>query len=445
MKCIQCNTDNNFKERIANQGRCKRCNHPFAFEPKTMGKFKVTDSFFNQVIKDISANNTLFFTYKQFLYFLEQRFKRKRFVNSNLFSGLVYLFLTILGLVWLHYSGLLIQSESLPLILGLAIWNFIWIYILFKISNSPQLSLQVRRKGATELQIVGVFILIVGLFISFSSSSRLGYLVTATVGLSALWLGLVQKRRIAKISETFLISATQMEEWLNLWRRANGEVNLMLDAPTTGVQSYQSSSNQTPDLTAYSFDRLVVCDKDEIARMLIANNVHFENNCAVLGISGYPQPIFNITMEMLRRNPDLQVFALHDCSPEGIKIVHELRNNQGWFAGSNVVIVDVGLLPRQIMASAKTIKTMFVQKSDSSAQTAKNLTPQIRQNLSRQELEWLDAGYFVELESFPPQKLIRILQQSMAKSQAVAFGNEGADETSNSLSFEISFYVDSFG
>ena len=39
-----------------------------------------------------------------------------------------------------------------------------------------------------------------------------------------------------------------------------------------------------PDVSAYSFDRLVVCDSAIIAQFLIANNFHFENNCAVLSI-----------------------------------------------------------------------------------------------------------------------------------------------------------------
>ncbi|BAU41594.1 hypothetical protein [Leptolyngbya sp. O-77] len=50
-----------------------------------------------------------------------------------------------------------------------------------------------------------------------------------------------------------------------------------------------------------------------IAQMLISNNVHFENNCAILSINGYPQPIFDTVMKMLRRNPGLTVFAFQDC------------------------------------------------------------------------------------------------------------------------------------
>ncbi len=234
----------------------------------------------------------------------------------------------------------------------------------------------------------------------------------------------MQKRKATEIPNSFLISAAQIQGWLDRWRRANGEVALMLSAPPTALQSAVESSTQPPDVTAYSFDRLVVCDSDEMAQMLIANNFHFENNCAILSISGYPQSIFETIMTMLRRNQELRVFALHDCSPAGMKVVHQLRTDRAWFTENDVVIVDIGLLPRQIMAAGK---NMFVLNSQRSAQAAQDLAPQIRQTLSDQELQWLDAGNFVELASFTPQRLIRILHRSISilqRSTSIANGEE---------------------
>ncbi len=48
----------------------------------------------------------------------------------------------------------------------------------------------------------------------------------------------------------------------------------------------------------------------EIAQLLIANNFDFENNYAVLSITGYPENIFSTVMEILRRNPDLKIYEL---------------------------------------------------------------------------------------------------------------------------------------
>ncbi|NJL68354.1 MAG: hypothetical protein HC894_19690, partial [Microcoleus sp. SM1_3_4] len=65
MKCINCQTDNKLKDRTANRGRCKQCNHPFVFEPTSMIGVKITDPMFAKAIADVSVNDTLLFTQKQ--------------------------------------------------------------------------------------------------------------------------------------------------------------------------------------------------------------------------------------------------------------------------------------------------------------------------------------------------------------------------------------------
>ena len=91
MKCIQCKADNNLRDRTANQGRCKICKRPFAFEPTTMeAELQFTDGFFAKVLADISANDTLYFTRKQLLYLLEKRLSRKvRWAGPRLVVNLI--------------------------------------------------------------------------------------------------------------------------------------------------------------------------------------------------------------------------------------------------------------------------------------------------------------------------------------------------------------------
>lgn len=215
--------------------------------------------------------------------------------------------------------------------------------------------------------------------------------------------------RQAEISQILLLEQNQFQDWLNRWQRAHGVITKMLPSP----REESTPAAISPDVSAYSFDRLVVCDSANIAQFLIANNFHFENNCAVLSITGYPQSIFDTTMQMLRRNPDLKIYALHDCSPRGIGLVYRLRTSANWFENSNVIIFDVGLLPPQIFASPN----VFIQASEESAQVAKQLPAAIRQDLSNSELKWLEAGKFVELEPFTPQKLIQVLNRGIAGSQ----------------------------
>lgn len=375
MKCIQCGTDNNLKDRTANQGRCKNCNHRFAFEPTAMSsKIRFTDQFFAKLIKDISFNNTLYFTPKQFFYLLEKRLAKKEMKTAA--GGTI------------GCGGILI--------------------------------------------FFGFFLVAIGI----------GWLLIV-IGFVLLLIGWQQSRRQPKSPRTLLINQSMTEEWLQRWSQANPDPEKLLQQSPREPYTPATISS---DVTAYSFDRLVVCDSAEIAQMLIANNFHFDNNCAILSITGYPQNIFDTTIQMLRRNPDLQVYGLHDCSPSGMELVHQLQTDPDWFAQSNVVIVDVGLLPRQIMA---TKREMLVQVSEASATAAKALPMEIRQKLLASELEWLESGKFVELESFTPLGLIQILNRSIVKSREL--GSESSDlilvdDSGTDSDRDNYFYViDSFG
>lgn len=430
MKCIQCYTDNNLRDRTANSGRCKNCNHAFAFEPTSMTSKKFTDPFFKRAIAEISANNTLFFTPKQFLYLLEKRLKPQPIGVSSL--GCLYFisgaFVAIIISVTLSkWFG------DVAFLIAVIVFNCLWIYYLFNRSKSQTLRYEDRQYSATTLQFLGGFILVVGVWPSISINSFVGYASATLLGLTSLWLGIWQMRKIATNLNTssLSISTFLMQSWLDKWMRINGSIDKLLPIPQT-----LSASTIPPDVTAYSFDRVVVCDSDAMANMLIANNFHFENNCAILAISGYPQNIFEITMQMLRRNSELRVYALHNCDPVGVSLVHQLRS-PNWFPDHNITIIDVGLLPRQITAKPG----IFIQTLPD-AQTAQ-LPIEVRQGLSAAELEWLDAGNFVELESFTPQKIIQILQRSINTNREINIEDEGiifVSDSDNSI-----YAVESFG
>ena len=59
---------------------------------------------------------------------------------------------------------------------------------------------------------------------------------------------------------------------------------------------------------------------------------------------------------------------------------------------------------------------MFVQKSQAIAETSRQLPYAVRLDLTAEELAWLDAGNFVELESFLPQELLSIVNSKLAES-----------------------------
>ncbi len=182
-----------------------------------------------------------------------------------------------------------------------------------------------------------------------------------------------------------------------------------------------------------------MCDKSDIAQKLIANNFHFENNCAVLSITGYPQNIFDTVMTMLKRNPELKVYGLHDCTPRGIALTHHLKTNPNWFANSSVQIFDLGLTPQQVLGS----KNLYIQSSEESAKNAQQMPSEVRSSLSATELAWLDSGKYVEIESFTPQKILQVITQGIAKSRDP--NSDTITTLDDSDSGVYVFAVDSFG
>jgi hypothetical protein len=437
VKCIRCNTDNNLKDRTANMGRCKSCNHPFAFEPTAMSQnTKLTDPFFAKVITDLSANNTLFFTPRQFYYLLDKRLRlrlSKTDVMTNPLRAIgCGLFFVILFTFCIRVIIDVPLEAIVPILVGLGFTIGIWATAVNAVS--PYLNRRIRQKSISMLKAMAGLVLILGVPMGIITKSPTIVISSIALGIGAIILSIDRKRKQSKIFDKFLVEQPQFDEWLNKWNSINNSPDKILPLPQT--TSLPAAPN--PEVTAYSFDRVVVCDRPEIAQLLISNNFHFENNCAILSIDRYPQSIFDTTMEMLSRNPDLKVYALHDCSPQGLQLIRRLREEEIWFPDPAIPIIDVGILPRQIMDNID----MMTPQSTRSARSSQQLAPAIRTSLNPPELEWLDAGCYLELESFPPQKLIQILQRAINESRELAV-IEGSDML---IMDSPSFYtVESFG
>jgi len=66
MKCISCGKDSKLKERGG--GRCKHCQHAFAFEPTTQTGLTITDPGFQAAIAAVSERGRIAFTPRQLYY-----------------------------------------------------------------------------------------------------------------------------------------------------------------------------------------------------------------------------------------------------------------------------------------------------------------------------------------------------------------------------------------
>lgn len=136
------------------------------------------------------------------------------------------------------------------------------------------------------------------------------------------------------------LSKTDFDQIWRRWCEVHGTPESVI------VRKPRPRSERTaePDLEQYSFDRAVICDRARTVDLLLANNFHFENNCAVLAVHGYPAGPFELVRKMLRRNPRLHAFALHDATPEGCRLAHQLANDPAWFK-DQAMVTDVGLRP----------------------------------------------------------------------------------------------------
>ena len=422
MKCVRCQKNNNLRERIKAGGRCKYCGHRFVFDPKAGSKF--TDVFFYNSLKaiSISSENPLFFTSKQFRYLIEKRLKSKNLTPSErIFDAFSFILCSILisfliSPIFPHIISILLTI--IFLIFFNLILQLLWGSQFYK--NKPK----TRRNFARLIRVIGGLIILgvlVYLFIFSTVTTRVSILL-----IFGIYLGTLELKIQYKIPQSFKFKQTEITQWLRRWEKINGKVTNFL--PPSRKTSEPTEINS--EITAYSFDRVIVCHTAKIAQFLIANNFHFEHNCAVLSIDGYPQNIFSTVMQMLRQNSDLKIYAFHDASPRGVSVINQLRTNPNWFMGNNPIIYDVGLLPRHVFTSSN---NMWILKSDESARQAQRISVNVKETLSTDEIAWLEAGFYVELESFSPRKLLQVASQGMAKSQAIANGySSGLDSSLDS-------------
>lgn len=407
MKCIYCGTDNNLKDRTATGGRCSKCNHGFAFEPTAMGKVKITDPMFKKTIDNLSVNNTLFFTPKQLLYSLERRIQPNQ-ATAGVWVG-IYIIFNIFATVAI--GGALSQFFESPLIFFMVPFALMPLFTLgiYRGVQRKTVSGRDRRDAGQGLQLIGLLGLLVGIGVSAVMEFFPGYVITVLICMITIYVGHQIKARATGAGQMLSIEQSQLQAWMEKWKNIHAPIEKLLSPP----KENNLPATVNPEVTAYSFDRLVVCDSANVAQVLIANNFHFENNCAVLSITGYPQNIFATTLGMVKRNPQLQVYAFHDCTPRGLGLVHRLRSSPTWFQNSNITIFDVGLHPNQIPG----IKKSLILTSEESTQAVQQMPPEVRQQLTEIELKWLEAGNFVELESFSPQRLIQALNRGIASSR----------------------------
>lgn len=224
--------------------------------------------------------------------------------------------------------------------------------------------------------------------------------------------------------KTARLTTQQFNDLLTRWSDAHGSPAGLIVRPKSVPATPRAKE---PDLHDYSFDRAVICDRARTVDLLLANNFHFENNCAVLGINGYPEGPFETVRAMLMKNPKLHVFALHDATPGGCQLAHRLSNDPNWFRG-RAVVTDVGIRPRH----AGPFVGLFMEAAGS--------TVPVGHGIDAGEAAWL-SRYGLELAAIRPEQVLKRLYRALNRRK----DDRKATRPDNSDYFEVDIDITSFG
>lgn len=236
-----------------------------------------------------------------------------------------------------------------------------------------------------------------------------GSFVPGLLGAGFLFFGALLA--FAKKPEGLALDREAFDRLLARWIETHG-------APAKLIEPKAAAQLPAPEMAAeleqYSFDRAVICDRPETVDLLLGNDFHFENNCAVLTADGYPRHAAPTVRKMLRQNPRIEVFALHDATPEGCALAHSLRRDPEWFGGTTVRIYDVALRPAQ----AAKMPTLVVKET-------RAVTP--HPSLTESERHWLKE-HWMSLAALAPEQLIKRLYRAINRMPEIAesTGDAGA-------------------
>ena len=254
-----------------------------------------------------------------------------------------------------------------------------------------------RSKASSKVVAVvaGIVISLIGAVVAASAQSAMVLIIALVIALAIVVLGVVSKPR-----PTPAFTNTAFLSMLEKWVSAHGKLPKLVRRVPPEVGN-QTKKDLPRELATYSFDRAVICDRPETVDLLLANNFHFENNCAILAVTHYPKAVFGPVLEMLRRNPKIEVYALHDASSAGHSLARTLATSPEWFRGIGRV-TDVGILVRHAMK----MRGLWQEELSSRAPTFTDL--------SAAENAWL-SRYVLELAAIRPEQVIKRLFRAMTQ------------------------------
>ncbi len=157
-----------------------------------------------------------------------------------------------------------------------------------------------------------------------------------------------------------------------------------------------------PDLYDYGMPFAIVCQDAAIARMLRANGLHMELECAILSLTE-ATPLPDSVLGMLMLAPAPCVFLLHDASIAGLGVVANARTLLN--VPTEISVRSLGLRPRD--ALHQHLFAIRQVKND-------RWIPTALAELDFIERRWLSAGYTTQVAALRPLKLLRTLRRAVS-------------------------------
>lgn len=270
--------------------------------------------------------------------------------------------------------------------------NVRWTPAHLRYELGRRIALRANRLSGCTLAFLSVVCVPVGAALLASADSWLALVLVAVVALGIWWL---MKGRPRENAAYIPLDRARFDSMWTRWRRVHGEPRGLIVR-----RARPEAQRELPsDIEEYSFDRAVVCDRSETVDLLLANNFHFENNCAVLSADGYPKHAFQTVRKMLRNNPKLVVYVLHDATGSGCELADEVARQPTWFP--HATVIDVGLRPAHA-------RDFYGELELASAGNIPGPA------LSPEEATWLNE-YSLELACLLPEQVIKRLFKALAR------------------------------
>lgn len=217
---------------------------------------------------------------------------------------------------------------------------------------SSQLKYQLHRKLTKKLTVFNIVLFVTApLFIAFLVfAMTVGkFFIVLTILSGIVFLAILSAKSMLKKA------LSKLDHVVKKWIKINPHSKLL---NTNKYQPAQTTQNN--QLDGISFERVLICERDETVDFLLSNLFHFHYSCPVLSGNGYPQTVCDDMVQRLKQNPQLNVFLLHDYSPAGLAFVRRMKTDTKWFGGGRYRIIDLGLNVNQ----KKLFKAMTVKKTD---------------------------------------------------------------------------------